>query len=72
MTQREVRDAIDAALGSVAFEPPVSIEYCVDVRAALRTNLPAAAIDVFHRKQLELVVHVRVDGVECTVTLPLV
>lgn len=71
MTHEEVQTAIETALGTVVFEPPVSVEYCAAVRDVLRPALPGATLDVFHRHR-ELEVQARLGAVTCVVTLPLV
>lgn len=66
-----VREAVESALGSVPFDPPISVEYCAAVRDAIRAALPSASIDVFHRLT-ELVVDVRVGDVTYATVVPLV
>lgn len=71
MTPSEVRSAIEAAIGAVPFEPPVSLEYCAAVRDVLRAALPGAHIDAYHRF-VELVVEVHLGDLRCLVATPLV
>lgn len=75
MTEGEIRGAIDSALGTVPFEPPVTPAYCSAVRETLRPLVPGAVLDVFFREgtlcKHELEVHVRLESRTVIVVLPL-
>ncbi len=71
-TRGDLRVAIETALGSVPFTPPVSIAYCEAVRDILIQLVPGAAIDVYHRNR-DLVVRAAYDGaVRYELVLPLI
>lgn len=72
MKGRELQNAIETAIGEVAFDPPISPDYCEAVMTALRPKLPKGSlIDVYHRN-VELVVDVRAPESAYVLTLPLV
>jgi len=76
MTHAELRAAVEQAVGSVAFSPPVSIAYCEQVRDALRKTAPGAQIEAYFRGRREkgseeIVVEARDDSSAYKLVVPI-
>lgn len=73
MTTIELEGAIEAALGVVPFEPPVTVAYTEAVKDELRKALgQTAVLDVMHQAGKALVVEARLDATVAKLVLPLV
>jgi hypothetical protein len=71
VTGGELRELIEFAIGSVPYDPPITVDYCGEIRDVLRASLPDASIEVYHR-HTELIACVRAGKTRYELVLPLV
>lgn len=69
-TQMQMRTAIETALATVPFSPPMSMAYCENLRDALRPALPGCLLEVCVRGN-SLDVGAWCGRVTCTVSTSL-
>lgn len=69
MTYADLHQHVEAVLGEVDFEPPVSVAYCQAVYNALKAQVPDAKVDAYHR-HTEVVVEARLGAVRVSVVVP--